>query len=54
MIFRIKFTFSLKVISLINLNIIKEINNPFRCAGITLIEDKGIFIIGGVSKDIRI
>ena len=54
MIFRIKLTHSLKVITLLNLNIIKEINNPFRCAGITLIEDKGIFIIGGVSKDIRI
>ena len=54
MIFRIKLTHSLKVISLLNLNIIKEINNQFRCAGITLIEDKGIFIIGGVSKYIRI
>ena len=37
-----------------NLNIIKEINNPFQCNGITLIEDKGIFIVGGLSKDIRI
>ena len=45
---------SLKVISISNLNIIKEINNPFECAGITLIEDKGIFIVGGRSKDIRI
>ena len=47
-------TTSLKVISILNLNIIKEINNPFRCVGITLIEDKGIFIVGGESKDIRI
>ena len=54
MIFRIKLTHSLKVITLLNLNIIKEINNPFQCNGITLIEDKRIFIIGGVSKDIRI
>ena len=45
---------SLKVISILNLNIIKEMNHPFQCWGITLIEDKGIFIIGGVSKDIRI
>ena len=45
---------SLKVISILNLNIIKEINNPFQCNGITLIEDKGIFIVGGVSNDIRI
>ena len=47
-------TTSLKVISLLNLNIIKQINNPFYCWGITLIEDKGIFIVGGFSKDIRI
>ena len=45
---------SLKVISILKLNIIKEINNPFQCSGITLIEDKGIFIVGGRSKDIRI
>ena len=47
-------TNSLKVISILNLKIIKEINNPFHCWGITLIEDKGIFIVGGASKDIRI
>ena len=45
---------SLKVISILNLKIIKEINNPFQCDAITLIEDKGIFIVGGKSKDIRI
>ena len=49
-----KETNSLKVISILNKNIIKEINNPFQCAGITLIENKGIFIVGGKSKDIRI
>ncbi len=49
-----KETNSLKVISILNLKIIKEINNPFQCAGITLIENKGIFIVGGKSKDIRI
>ena len=32
---------SLKVISILNLKIIKEINNPFQCNAITLIEDKG-------------
>ena len=46
--------YSLKVISISNLNIIKEINNTFHSYAITLIEDKGIFIVGGVSKDIRI
>ena len=45
---------SLKVISILNLKIIKEINNPFQFNAITLIEDKGIFIVGGKSKDIRI
>ena len=45
---------SLKVISILNLKIIKEINNPFQCFAITLIKDKGIFIVGGDSKDIRI
>jgi len=45
---------SLKVISILNLKIIKEFNNPFRCNGIYLIENKGIFIIGGRSNDIRI
>ncbi len=49
-----KVTTSLKVISILNLRIIKEINNPFQCDAITLIKDKGIFIVGGVSKDIRI
>ena len=33
---------------------IKIIDNPFRCWGISLIEDKGIFLVGGMSKDIRI
>ena len=33
---------------------IKEIKNPFKCEGISLIENKGIFIVGGASKDIRI
>jgi len=45
---------SLKIISILNKVIIKEINIPFTCYGIILIEDKGIFLIGGKSKDIRI
>ena len=45
---------SLIIISLLNNKIIKEINIPFMCLGIRLIENKGIFLIGGKSKDIRI
>ena len=45
---------SLKIISILNKIIIKEINIPFRCFGIGLIDDKGIFLIGGESKDIRV
>ena len=45
---------SLIIISILNKIIIKEINIPFKCYGIRLIEDKGIFLIGGESKDIRI
>ena len=45
---------SLKVISISKKIIIKEISNPFQCNGITLIENKGIFLVGGLSNDIRI
>ena len=41
---------SLKVISIDKKKIIKEIENPFLCLGIKLIENKRIFIVGG--KDI--
>ena len=34
--------------------IIKVINHSFECKAIYLIEDKGIFLVGGVSKDIMI
>ena len=44
----------MKIISISKNEIIKEINNTFLCWGIYLIEDKGIFLVGGVSKDIRI
>ena len=45
---------SLKVISILKKEIIKEINHPFQCFAITLIKDKGIFLVGGKSKDIMI
>ena len=45
---------SLKVISISKKEIIKEINHPFLCWVIYLIEDKGIFLVGGNSKDIII
>ena len=44
----------LKVISILNKNIIKEINISFKCSGIILIENKEIFLIGGKSNDIMI
>ena len=47
-------TTSLKVISILNLKTIKKINNPFQCNSISSIKDKGIFIVGGFSKDIKI
>ena len=53
-IVRGKGTTSLKLISISKKEIIKTIDNPFTCWGISLIEDKGIFLVGGVSKDIRI
>ena len=45
---------SLKVISILKKEIIKEINHPFQCYVIYLIENKGIFLVGGKSKDIII
>ena len=49
-----KGTTSLKLISISKKEIIKTIDNPFQCWAISLIEDKGIFLVGGKSKDIRI
>ena len=49
-----KGTTSLKLISIFKKEIIKTIRNPFYCWGISLIEDKGIFLVGGESKNIRI
>ena len=45
---------SLIIISILNKIIIQEINILFKCWGIRLIDDKGIFLIGGNSKDIMI
>ena len=45
---------SLKVISIKEIKIIKSIDIPFRCNGIITIEEKGIFLMGGWSKDIII
>jgi len=44
----------IKIISINKNKIIKEINNEFLCFGICTIEEKGIFLIGGKSKEIRI
>ena len=49
-----KETNSLKLISISKKEIIKTIHNTFQCYGISLIEDKGIFLVGGMSNDIRI
>jgi len=46
--------YSLKIISILNKEIMIEINNPFECLGIKVIEKKGIFLVGGKSYDIRV
>ena len=44
----------IKVISISNKTIIKEINNEFRCIGLCVIREKKIFLIGGYDNKIRI
>ena len=44
----------LNVISIKNKKIIKKITNLFTCWVIILLEDKGIFLVGGESKNIKI
>ena len=44
----------IKIISISEKKIQKEINNVFECDGICVIEDKQLFIIGGWSYDIKI
>ena len=45
---------SLKVISISQKKIIKEINHQFYCWGINYIKEKGIFLVGGNCKDFQI
>ena len=45
---------SLKIISLSQKKIVREIKDLFYCNGICLIEKKGIFLVGGVNQDIKI
>ena len=44
----------IKIISIKEKEIIKYIKNDFVCYGICVIEDKGIFLVGGESKEIKI
>ena len=44
----------IKIISINEKKIIKEIKNEFECFGICIIEKKGLFLIGGESKEIKI
>ena len=44
----------MKIISISEKRIIKQIKNEFWVLGICVIENKDIFLVGGVSKDIRI
>ena len=44
----------IKVISIKDKRIIKEIKNEFKCLGICVVENKGIFLIGGESNDIKV
>ena len=44
----------LKIISINEKQIIKNIENKFMCWGICVIENKGLFITGGYCKDIKI
>ena len=47
-------TFSLKIISIKNKEIFKEIDYSCQCWGINLIENKGVFLVGGENKCIKI
>ena len=44
----------IKIISINERKIIKEIKNEFPCLEICIINEKGLFLIGGKSKDIKI
>ncbi len=45
---------SLEIISINKRKIINSIKIPFRCNAITVMEEKGLFFVGGWSKDIKI
>ncbi len=45
---------SLKVISISEKKIIKNINHSFYCYGVCLIEEKGLFLVCGESRDIEV
>ncbi len=45
---------NLYIISISEKNIIKEINIPFISNGILYIESKGIILIGGINKNIKV
>ena len=44
----------IKIISLNEKRIIKEIENEFTSYGICVIDNKGVFLIGGSSNDIKV
>jgi hypothetical protein len=44
----------LKIISISQKKVVLNVNNPFQCNSICVIKEKGIVLIGGRSKDIRV
>ena len=44
----------IKIISLLEKKVIKEINNEFNCWGITIINSRGIFLTCGENKNIKV
>jgi len=45
---------NIKILSISEKKIIKEINNNFRCLSICVLHNKNIFLIGGISQNIKI
>ena len=48
------FDYIMKVISISEKKIIKDINNQSKCCGICIVENKQVFLTGGLNGDIRI
>ena len=44
----------MKIVSIKEKKILKEIDNKFQCYGICILRNKGYFLIGGYSRDINI